>query len=169
MVSNHPRWRVHAEHDDVTWLREIPTCKVKGADGYLYEPIWINPADAASRGIRSGDVVKIYNERGIVLGGAYITERIRPEVVYMDHGARVDPIVPGKIDRGGCINLITPGPTTSPNTQGQVASGFLVEVEKVTGEQMDEWKDQYPQAFRREYDPASGLRFNGWVEGGLLY
>jgi hypothetical protein len=23
---------------------------------------------------------------------------------------------------------------------------------------------QYPEAFRREYDPASGLRFDGWIE-----
>jgi hypothetical protein len=30
---------------------------------------------------------------------------------------------------------------------------------------MDEWKTKYPEAFSREYDPASGLRFNAWVEG----
>jgi len=30
---------------------------------------------------------------------------------------------------------------------------------------MDEWMTQYPEAFEREYDPASGLRFNAWVEG----
>jgi len=34
-------------------------------------------------------------------------------------------------------------------------------------EQIDEWKKQYPEAFEREYDPASGLRFNAWVEGGM--
>ncbi|MFC1941869.1 molybdopterin-dependent oxidoreductase [Chloroflexota bacterium] len=167
IVSNHGRWRTHANHDDISWLREIPTCKVMGLDGYKYEPLWIHPSDAARRGIKRGDILKVYNERGIVLGGAYVTERIRPEVVYMDHGARVDAIIPGKIDRGGAIDLITPAPTTSPNTQGQVASGFLVEVEKVTQEQMDEWKQDYPEAFEREYDPASGLRFNGWVEGGM--
>jgi len=27
------------------------------------------------------------------------------------------------------------------------------------------WKKQYPEAFEREYDPASGLHFNAWVEG----
>ena len=64
VVSNHGRWRVHANLDDVTWIREIPTCKVKGPDGYLYEPLWINPADAAKRGIENGDVVKVFNERG---------------------------------------------------------------------------------------------------------
>ncbi|MEG0505658.1 MAG: molybdopterin-dependent oxidoreductase, partial [Raoultibacter sp.] len=30
LVSNHPHFRVHAQHDDVTWLREIETCKVVG-------------------------------------------------------------------------------------------------------------------------------------------
>jgi molybdopterin guanine dinucleotide-containing S/N-oxide reductase-like protein len=167
IVSNHGRWRTHSNFDDVSWCREIATCKVKGCDGYMYEPLWIHPSDADKRGIRQGDIVQVYNERGIILGGAYITERIMPEVVYMDHGARLDPILPGKIDRGGAINLITPGPTLSPNTQGQVASGFLVEVERVTQEQMDQWKQKYPEAFQREYDPASGLMFNGWIEGGL--
>ncbi|GAH59866.1 unnamed protein product, partial [marine sediment metagenome] len=27
-------------------------------------------------------------------------------------------------------------------------------------------QQQYPEAFEKEYDPASGLRFNAWVEGG---
>ena len=67
VITNHPRWRVHSQHDDMTWLREIHTCKVKGPDGYQYEPLWIHPTDAASRGIVDGDVVKIYNERGAVL------------------------------------------------------------------------------------------------------
>ena len=33
--------------------------------------------------------------------------------------------------------------------------------------QMEEWQQKYPDAFQREYDPASGLRFNGWVEDGM--
>ena len=89
IVSNHGRWRVHSQHDDITWTREIGTCKVKGPDGYMYEPIWINPVDAAARGIKHGDVVKVFNERGGVLVGAYVTERIKPGVVYVDHGARL--------------------------------------------------------------------------------
>jgi len=113
IMSNHGRWRVHAQCDDITWTREAPTCKVKGPDGYYYEPLWINPADAAARGIGNGDVIKVYNERGAVLGGAYVTERLMPGVVYMDHGARYDPIVPGELDRGGAINTITPHNTTS--------------------------------------------------------
>ena len=49
-MSNHPRWGVHSQHDDVTWLREIETCKIKGPDGYQYHPLWMNPADAGRRG-----------------------------------------------------------------------------------------------------------------------
>ena len=54
-----------------------------------------------------------------------------PESVYCDHGARVDPIVPGKIDRGGAINTITPHNLVSKNATGMATSGFLVDVQKV--------------------------------------
>ena len=36
-----------------------------------------------------------------------------PGVMYMDHGERVDPIIPGELDRGGAINLISPYNVTS--------------------------------------------------------
>jgi len=167
MMSNHGRWRVHAQCDDISWTREALTCKVKGPDGYMYEPLWIHPSTAEKRGIKSGDIVKSYNERGAVLGGALVWERMMPGVVYMDHGARVDWIIPGELDRGGAINLVTPGGIISKNCVGMATSGFLVEVEKVTLAQMEEWRKQYPEAFEREYDPACGLRFNAWVEGGM--
>ncbi len=160
-VSNHPRWRLHAEHDDISWLREIETCKVKGPDGYLYEPVWIHPSVAAARGILHGDIVSVYNERGIVLGGARITERIMPGVVYQDHGARVDPIIPGKIDRGGSNNLISPTATTSRHCSGMATSGFLVQVEKAD---LAALRAEYPEAFKRDYDPATGMLFGSWIK-----
>jgi len=161
IMTNHGRWRVHAQCDDITWIREIPTCKVKGADGYSYEPLWISPTDAAARGIESGDVVKVYNERGTVLGGVYVTERIMPGVVYMDHGARYDPIVPGELDRGGAINTITPHNITSKNSTGMVVSGFLVEVGAVN---LEEIRKKYPEAFKRKYNKNVGLCFNAWIQ-----
>ncbi len=167
IMSNHGHWRVHSQCDDISWTREVLTCKVKGYDGYLYEPLWIHPQTATQRGIKDGDIVKAYNERGAVLCGARVWERIMPGVVYVDHGARCDWIIPGKLDRGGAINLISPNGTTSKNCLGMASSGYLVEVEKVTADQMEGWKKDYPEAFNREYDPASGLRFNGWVEGGM--
>jgi trimethylamine-N-oxide reductase (cytochrome c) len=163
VISNHPRWRVHSQHDDMTWLREIHTCKVTGPDGYQYEPLWMHPSDAAARGITDGDVVKIYNERGAVLAGAWVTERIRPGAVYIDHGARWDPIVPGELDRGGAINTITPHNITSKNAAGMVCSGFLVEVEAADLEGI---RKQYPEAFKRPYKADAGLRLERVLEGG---
>ncbi len=156
LVSNHPRWRIHAMLDDVSWLREIGTCKVKGPDGYLYEPIWVNPRDAERLGFKQGDVLRMYNERGSVLGGCYVTERIMPGVLYQDHGARVDvlKIGTGGIDRGGANNLIAPDATSSKNCAGEVTSGFLVGVDKVDP---FEYADLYPEEFNRAYDPESGL------------
>ena len=89
-------------------------------------------------------------------------------VAYMDHGARVDYIIPVKVDRGGAINLIAPYGIASRNCLGMATSGYLVDVQEVSSTEMKEWKKQYPEAFQREYDPDSGLRFNAWVieEGG---
>ena len=111
-------------------------------------------------------VVKIFNERGIVLAGAFVTERLRPGVVYIDHGARHDPIKTGEIERGGAINTISPSATTSENTVGQATSGYLVQVERLKGEEMDQWRKEYPEAFARKYDPAAGLRFDAWIVEG---
>ena len=157
VVSNHPRFRVHAEGDDCTWLREIDMCKVTGPDGYKYEPVWINPIDARNRGIKNGDIVRIYNERGSVLGGAVVTERIRRNVISQDHGARVDSIVTGTggLDRGGANNLICPGATTSKNAPGEVTNGFLANIEKVDVFALAE---KYPEQFNRDYCPADGMQ-----------
>ncbi len=160
VVSNHPRWSVHAQHDDVTWLREIETCKVSGPDGYRYQPLWIHPWDAAARGVSHGDVVTIYNERGAVLAGAYVTERIIPGAVSMDHGAKYDPIVADALDRGGNINAIVPGHTTSKNAVGMVVSGFLAEVEKTDLESL---RSRYPEAFARPFHPDAGPALDAWL------
>ena len=149
-MSNHGRWRMHAQCDDVIWNREVETMKVTGPDGYKYEPVWLNPATAEERGIRHGDIVKIFNEKGIVLAGAYVTQRLIPGVAYIDHGSRFDPIDPNGIDRGGAINLLTPTSMTSKNATGMAVSGFLVDVQKVTDEEMKDWKRRYPGALLAE-------------------
>ncbi|MCC8047602.1 MAG: molybdopterin-dependent oxidoreductase [Oscillospiraceae bacterium] len=167
LMSNHGRWRVHAQCDDIVWNREIETMKIRGKDGYQYEPVWLSPEEAEKRGIKTGDIVKVFNERGIVLCGAYVTPRLRPNVCYVDHGARLDPIDPGHIDRGGCINSITPTSMISKNCTGMATSGFLAEVEKLSDEEMEDWKKKYPEAFARKVDPDAGVCLEGWLEGGI--
>ena len=162
MVANPARWRVHVQGDDIKWFREIETCKVKGPDGYLYEPGWINPIDAEARGIEDGDIVKVFNDRGTILTAARISERVIPGAYMVAKGSRVDPIAP-HLDRGGAANLISPEGQVSKNCRGFAVSGYLVEAAKVTDAEMEQWKAEYPDAFARDYDPAIGINYNSWV------
>lgn len=77
-------------------------------------------SNAEKHDIKTGDIVKLFNERGGVLGGARVTERIMPGALYQDHGANIDSIISGcgGLDRGGSNNLICPGATTSKNVSG---------------------------------------------------
>lgn len=162
VTANPARFRVHVQGDDIAWYREIETTKVKGPDGYLYEPLWISPEDADAREIEDGDIVKLFNDRGIVLTGARISERVMPGSVVVAKGSRVDPIAP-HIDRGGAINLISPEETVSKNCKGFVVTGYLVEAEKLSQEEYDGWKSEYPEAFERAYDPGEGITRDAWV------
>ncbi len=165
LVTNHPRWRVHANHDDIPWLREIDNVKVKGPDGYMYEPLLVNPVDAEKLGLKDGDIAGIYNERGMVLGGVIVSERIMPGAVQQDHGARADSVVVGigGLDRGGSNNLICPSATTSANCAGEVTNSFLVGVKKVD---VFELAKKYPEAFSRSYDPDFGRTYNSAIVEG---
>jgi len=162
-LSNHGRWRFHANLDDLTWNREVETMKIRAGDGYQYEPAWMHPSTAQKRGIKHGDIIKVYNERGTVLCGAYVTERLIPNAIYVDHGSRFDPIDAERLDRGGAINLITPHNIISKHATGMVVSGFLVAADKVTDEEMAEWKAKYPDAFGRKVDNACGVCLDGWL------
>ena len=98
-----------------------------------------------------------------MLVGARVSERVMPGVASVDHGARQDFIVPGVLDRGGAINTTTPHNVTSKHCAGMATSGFLVEVARVDLEAL---KKDYPEAFSRPYDLASGLRFDRVLAGG---
>ena len=49
------------------------------------------PCDADSRGINDGDVVRVYNSRGAILCGAYITQRTAPGNIRIWEGGWCHP------------------------------------------------------------------------------
>jgi len=134
LISPHPKYSFHTMYDGKeSWINEIPEHRRKGSDGYYYWVIRINPRDAEERGIKDGDIVKVYNDRGAVLCVAQVTERVRPGVVHSYESCAVyDPVgEPGESpDRGGCINLLTPSRFISKNACGMAPNSCLVEVEK---------------------------------------
>ena len=77
-LSTHTRFRTHSQYVNLPWLKEINN----GGEGFLE----INPVDAKARGIRSGDVVKVFNDRGFMKVKARLTEGIKPGVVNCYQG-----------------------------------------------------------------------------------
>jgi anaerobic dimethyl sulfoxide reductase subunit A len=116
LVTTHTRRRAHTQFDNLPWLREL-----------YPQAITINTADAEARGIKDGDMVRAFNDRGEMIIPATVTERIMRGVVDIPQGAWYDPDDNG-IDRGGCANILTkdvasPGGAFPSNT-------CLVQVQK---------------------------------------
>jgi len=134
LISPHPRFSYHTHHDThVPWLGDIPGHRIF-KDGYYWRIVRIHPSDAEARGIKHGDIVKLYNDRGAVLGIAHVTERMRPGVVHSYEGSsKYDPVEPGKpytVDRGGCVNILTSSRLMSKNAPGMAANSCLIEISK---------------------------------------
>jgi len=129
LVSNQPKTRLHSQLDIGTVSR-----KTKIRDR---EPMMINPKDAAARGLKDGDVVRIYNDRGACLAGVEVTDEVMPSAIKLSTGAWYDPERPGEIgsmDKHGNPNMLTLDKGTSSLTQGPSSHTALVEVERYDGE-----------------------------------
>ncbi len=164
LVSSTSRFRHHSMGSDEPWQREVE--KQIGWDGFAYSRIYMSPEDAETRGIKDVDIVKIFNERGTVLGAAKVWERIITGALAMEKAGGGLSIIEERLHRGGNPNCINPGNGTSKHSDMLNCTGFLVEIAKVTGSEMDEWREKYPERFSNEYyDPAYGEFFAGWVEG----
>ncbi len=128
VVSPHPPYRLHSQLDQTAV--QMTQRKAKGR-----QVAWINPADAAPRGIRTGDIVRVYNDRGAILATAEVTDRVRPQVLRLPEGGWYDPAAPGRqgaLDKEGSVNVLTLDIGTSKLAQGNVAHTALVQVEKYT-------------------------------------
>src|SRR5208283_5520001 len=124
----------HTHYDTHTkWLNEIPAQRIP-KNGYAWWPARVHPIDAAARGIRNDDIVKLYNDRGAVLCIAVVTERVLPGIIHSyASSANYDPLEPGNpvsIDRGGCVNLLTPSRMVSRHAPGMAPNSCLIEIVK---------------------------------------
>lgn len=95
LITTHFKRRAHSQFDNIPWLRELEPQALK-----------INTHDAQARGIKDGDQVRVFNDRGEVIIPAQVTQRIMPGVADLPEGAWYDPDEQG-IDHGGCANVLT--------------------------------------------------------------
>jgi biotin/methionine sulfoxide reductase len=123
LLTHQPATRLHGQMDPGPVSR---ASKVAGR-----EPVRINPADAAQRGVCNGDVVRVFNARGACLAGAVIDAGVMPGVAVMATGAWFDPgAAEGEPERHGNPNVLTLDIGTSPLAQATSAQTALVEIER---------------------------------------
>ena len=95
MISPHPRNRVHSTLYKVELLAETEPHRA-----------WINRSDAERRGIKTGDRIHVFNDRGTIAIDAWVTDRIIPGVIAVTEGAWYAPDE-NNVDQGGCANTLT--------------------------------------------------------------
>jgi anaerobic dimethyl sulfoxide reductase subunit A len=117
MVGHHSVQRSHSTFDNVAVMQEAHV-----------QAIWMNTLDAEARGIKNGDIVKVFNDRGVVRVPAYVTNRLRPGVTSLPQGAWYTPDENG-VDIRGCVNTLTKYHPT-PFAKGNPQHTNLVQVEK---------------------------------------
>ncbi|HBO37111.1 MAG TPA: dimethyl sulfoxide reductase subunit A [Pasteurellaceae bacterium] len=93
------------------------------------QELWINPIDAEPRKIKSGDMLRIFNDRGEVRIHAKVTPRIIPGVVALSEGAWYAPDA-NRVDHSGSSNVLTTQ-RPSPLAKGNPQHSNLVQIEKV--------------------------------------
>ncbi|MFJ4621008.1 molybdopterin-dependent oxidoreductase [Streptomyces sp. NPDC088812] len=128
LISNQPASRLHSQYDNGG---HSLSSKIHGR-----EPVTINPQDAAARGIESGMIVRVHNDRGSCLAGAILSDDVMPGVIQLSTGAWWDPAQPGQsgtLDHHGNPNTLTADRPCSRLSQGPSAHSALVDVEPYDG------------------------------------
>lgn len=136
LLAAHPRYSFHTYSDGKgSCVNDIEEHRVL-IDGHHYWLLRMNPEDAARRGIAQHDIVRVFNDRAAVLCAADVSPLIAPGVAKASESSAVYDPVPDRngamVDRGGCVNLLTPPRPIAKGTSGMGTSNCLVEIEKWT-------------------------------------
>lgn len=122
LISSQPRYKLHSQMDDGPVSARG---KVAGR-----EAVVLHPDDARRRGIKQGDAVRIFNERGACLAGAVISDQLAPGVARLSCGAWYDPAGDdGTLCAHGNANMLTHDRGTSRLSQGPATGTNMVEIE----------------------------------------
>jgi biotin/methionine sulfoxide reductase len=128
LVANQPASRLHSQLD---FGGHSAAEKRRGR-----EVARMNPVDADARGIKDGDIIKLFNERGACLASVVVTEDVMAGVIQLPTGAYYDPEDANE-DKPLCVhgnpNVLTRDVGTSRLAQGCTGQLTVVQVEKFTG------------------------------------
>jgi len=117
VIGHHYLATVHSTLDNVPALREA-----------FPQRVFVNPVDAESRGLKDGDLARVFNDRGAMRIPCRVTRRIRPGVIAIPQGAWWSPDEKG-VDLRGSVNVLTSERWT-PLAFGNAQHTILAQMEK---------------------------------------
>ncbi len=121
LISNQPKNKLHSQLDRGRFSQAD---RIAG-----YEPALLHSADAAARGIRRHDIIRVFNRRGACLCAAVLSEDIRRGVIQISTGAWVDIKENTGLCQQGNPNVLCLDKGTSRLGQGPIAHSCLVDIE----------------------------------------
>jgi biotin/methionine sulfoxide reductase len=139
LIANQPATRLHSQLD---FGATSMAAKIDGR-----EVARLNHRDAAERGIKKGDVIRLFNDRGALLAAALPSSDIAPNVVQISTGAWYAPqLLPGAglTCVNGNPNAVTSDRGASALSQGCAGQLCLVSLEKWTGVVPKTWPHAAP-------------------------
>lgn len=115
LVTPKSKYRVHSQNSNIPWFRRLEA-----------QALWLNPVDAAKRGIADGQEVIISSPEGKVRITAHVTGDIMPGVVCLLEGVWPE-FAPDGTDVAGSANVLTSTTPTEPS-HGSRTHSVLVQV-----------------------------------------
>jgi molybdopterin guanine dinucleotide-containing S/N-oxide reductase-like protein len=159
MLTPHSRYSFHTQGDGKdSFLLNIEDHRVQ-VDGWYYWIIRMNSEDARDRGLEKHDLVMVHNDRGAVICAVLPTQRLPRGVCHgFESAALYEPMgEPGKsVDRGGCLNQLTPHRTQTKTTHSLAGANALVEIVKWDG-RTEYISDAYSEAKPAAAEPVPVL------------
>ncbi|MDI3481089.1 MAG: hypothetical protein PWQ97_744 [Tepidanaerobacteraceae bacterium] len=93
-ITPHSRFRIHSQFQNISKLKAF----------HRKPTVLMHPEEAVSLGLKQGDTVEIYNDRGQIYASLLLEPDMRRDVVAMESG--------WNIESGACANFLTPCTTT---------------------------------------------------------
>jgi biotin/methionine sulfoxide reductase len=168
LISDQPHTKLHSQLDHAAYSQAN---KINGR-----EPLTLSRTDAQARGLKAGDTVRVFNDRGACLAGLRISDALCPGVARLSTGAWFDPtnwLATGasNVEKHGNPNTLTPDIGASRLSQGCIAQTCLVQVEACP-DPLDRrrinspfWSNAHPAAPERSHERAGSL--TGRMDGRL--
>ena len=130
LLATHSRYSFHTGVDGKGSFTNDIVDHRRCIDGHYYWLARMNAADALPRGIESGSLVKIFNDRGAVVCAVDVSDLVMPGVIKSSEAsAEYQPVlVDGEwVDIGGSLNVLTPSRSQQQRTSSMSPNSCLVQ------------------------------------------